>query len=181
MLSQDESEKDSSPPRIYCSIDQMKDIRAGKECEVGSKATWSVSSWIPGHGVRLLSGNNKNTYWKSCGTFPHLVNIQFRNETVISHVYIYVDYALDKCYTPSIISIRTGSNFDDLEEYKLIELVRRRYWIKIRIPDLLKINLLQIAVLKTNDDCDDCIIRLIKIHSPTSKFYRTYNILKLWR
>lgn len=48
MLSQDESERDSSPLRIYRAIDQMQDIRAGKEREVGSLATWSVSSWVPG-------------------------------------------------------------------------------------------------------------------------------------
>jgi len=131
--------------------------------------------------VRLLTGGNKNTYWKSCGTFPHLVNIQFRHKTVISHIYIYVNYTFDKCYTPSIISIRTGRNFNDMEEFKLIKLVRQRDWIKIKISEPLKINLLQIAVLKTNDDCNDCIIRLIKIHSPTPKFYRTKKILSLWK
>jgi len=46
-----------------------------------------------------------------------------------------------------------------MEEFKSIKLVRPCDWIKIKILKPLKINIIQIAVLKTNDDC---IIRLTK-------------------
>jgi anaphase-promoting complex subunit 10 len=62
------------------------------------------------------------TYWQSDGQLPHLVNIQFQRKTTISHIYIYSDYKLDESYTPSKISIRSGTHFNDLQEIEIIDL-----------------------------------------------------------
>lgn len=63
------------------------------------------------------------TYWQSDGQLPHLVNIQFQRKTMVSHIYIYTDYKLDESYTPSRISIRAGTHFNDLQEIEVIELI----------------------------------------------------------
>lgn len=63
-----------------------------------------------------------DTYWQSDGQLPHLVNIQFHRKTSISQIYIYTDYKLDESYTPSRISIRAGSHFNDLQELQIVDL-----------------------------------------------------------
>lgn len=63
-----------------------------------------------------------DTYWQSDGQLPHLVNIQFQRKTAINQIYIYTDYKLDESYTPSRISIRSGTHFNDLQEVEIIDL-----------------------------------------------------------
>lgn len=75
-----------------------------------------------GFGVERLRDNIIDTYWQSDGQLPHLVNVQFHRKTRISAVYLYADYKLDESYTPSRISLRTGSNFNDLQELQNQEL-----------------------------------------------------------
>ncbi|XP_060860115.1 anaphase-promoting complex subunit 10-like [Metopolophium dirhodum] len=159
---------------LFCleTIDPMRDVRAGLVREVGSLATWSVSSCKSGFGVNQLRDENIETYWQSCGQLPHLVNIQFRRKTIVSDIYMYVNHRLDESYTPNIISIRAGTNFNDLQEVELVELLEPYSWIRIKIKDIrnlsLKTHLLQIAVLKNHQNGNNCHIRLIKIHSPIS-------------
>ena len=57
------------------SLDLGKDVR-----EIGHLAVWSVTSAKPGNGVELLRDDNKDTYWQSDGTQPHLVDIQFQKK-----------------------------------------------------------------------------------------------------
>lgn len=63
-----------------------------------------------------------DTYWQSDGQLPHLVNIQFQRKTTVSDIYIYIDYKLDESYTPSRISIRIGTHFNDLQEIEVVPL-----------------------------------------------------------
>lgn len=56
-----------------------------------------------------------DTYWQSDGQLPHLVNVQFRKKTTVQDICIYTDYKLDESYTPSRISIRAGTHFNDLQ------------------------------------------------------------------
>ena len=41
--------------------------------------------------------------------------MQFRRKTTVSEVAIYTDYKLDESYTPTRISVRGGTNFNDLQ------------------------------------------------------------------
>ena len=77
--------------------------------------SWSVSSAFPGFGVEQLRDLSTDTYWQSDGQLPHLVNIQFRRKTTVSHVRVFTDFKLDESYTPSRISVRCGTNFNDLQ------------------------------------------------------------------
>ena len=90
--------------------------------EVGGAATWSLSSCKPGYGVQQLRDGCIDTYWQSDGQLPHLVNIQFRRKTTVQSVAVFTDFKLDESYTPTRISIRVGTNFNDLQEIEVVEL-----------------------------------------------------------
>lgn len=77
---------------------------------------------VVGFGVEQLRDNCMDTYWQSDGQLPHLVNIQFQRKTAVNQIYIYTDYKLDESYTPSRISVRSGTHFNDLQEVEIIDL-----------------------------------------------------------
>lgn len=54
--------------------------------EIGGLAAWSVTSAKPGNGVELLRDGNKETFWQSDGSQPHLVNIQFQRNVGMNHL-----------------------------------------------------------------------------------------------
>merc|ERR550517_1095896 len=107
------------------------DERLAHTREVGNQATWSLSSCKPGFGVEQLRDDSCDTYWQSDGQLPHLVNVQFRRKTTVSEVAIYTDYKLDESYTPTRISVRGGTNFNDLQEIEVVDLNEPAGWIVI--------------------------------------------------
>lgn len=94
-----------------------------------------------GFGIDQLRDDCMETYWQSDGQLPHLVNIQFQRKTMVSHIYIYTDYKLDESYTPSRISIRAGTHFNDLQEIEVIELIEPSGMINTVIYFLLQTHL----------------------------------------
>ncbi|KAG4073156.1 hypothetical protein HA402_002545 [Bradysia odoriphaga] len=150
--------------------DPVNEERAGIVREVGSQAVWSLSSCKPGFGVEQLRDNCMDTYWQSDGQLPHLVNIQFQRKTTINQIYIYTDYKLDESYTPSKISIRSGTHFNDLQEIEIVELNEPAGWVVIPIEDIreqpIRTFMIQIAVISNHQNGRDTHMRQIKIHSP---------------
>lgn len=88
-----------------------------------------------GFGVEQLRDNCMDSYWQSDGQLPHLVNVQFQRKTSVSQIYIYTDYKLDESYTPSRISIRSGTHFNDLQEIEIIDLVEPTGWCELEKED----------------------------------------------
>lgn len=112
-----------------------------------------------------------DTYWQSDGQLPHLVNIQFQRKTTISHIYIYTDYKLDESYTPSRISVRSGTHFNDLREIEMIDLSEPTGWVRVPVQGPqpgrpLRAFMVQIAVISNHQNGRDTHMRQIKIHSP---------------
>ncbi|XP_023028239.1 anaphase-promoting complex subunit 10 [Leptinotarsa decemlineata] len=151
-------------------VDPIKNERTGNVREVGSQAIWSLSSCKPGFGVDQLRDDRADTYWQSDGQLPHLVNIQFQKKTTISDIYIYTDYKLDESYTPSRISIRVGTHFNDIQEIEVIMLTEPSGWVHIPIKDIrdkpIRVFMIQIAVTSNHQNGRDTHMRQIKIHSP---------------
>ncbi|XP_023319594.1 anaphase-promoting complex subunit 10 [Eurytemora carolleeae] len=106
----------------------------------------------------------------SDGQLPHLVNIQFKRKTTIQDVALYTDFKLDESYTPTRISVRVGTNFNDLQEIEVIDISEPNGWIIIPLKDmndkLVRTFMLQIAVLQNHQQGRDTHMRQIKIHSP---------------
>ncbi|XP_034477308.1 anaphase-promoting complex subunit 10 [Drosophila innubila] len=163
---------DESPPKpaFANEEDPLAEERLGYVREVGAQAVWSLSSCKPGFGVERLRDNIMDTYWQSDGQLPHLVNIQFHKRTNISQIYIYTDYKLDESYTPSRISIRSGTNFNDLQELQVIDLTEPNGWVQIPIKDgnvkSLRTFMLQIAVISNHQNGRDTHMRQIRVHAP---------------
>jgi anaphase-promoting complex subunit 10 len=153
--------------------------------EVGDQAVWSLSTAKPGNGVDQLRDSSTETYWQSDGPQPHLVNIQFHKKMRIQEISIYTDYKLDESYTPSKISIRAGTNFHDLQQIKVEELVEPCGWITIsltqpttiadgvpeeeRALEPLRTYFIQLAVLANHQNGRDTHIRQIRVFAPRNR------------
>ncbi|XP_041012294.1 anaphase-promoting complex subunit 10-like [Juglans microcarpa x Juglans regia] len=100
--------------------------------EMGKKATWSVRSCNPAM-VSSLRDDNLKTYFRSDGTEPHLVNIQFQKKVKLQLVVLYLDFKLDESYTRSKISICAGDGFHNLKMIKTMELVKPTGWVYLSL------------------------------------------------
>jgi len=156
--------------KVQASPSEPLEDKSGTVREVGGAATWSLSSCKPGYGVHQLRDGCVDTYWQSDGQLPHLVNIQFRRKTTIQSVAVFTDYKLDESYTPTRISIRVGTNFNDLQEIEVVELQEPTGWVEIPLKDmnerLVRTFLLQIAVIQNHQQGRDTHLRQVKIFSP---------------
>ena len=101
--------------------------------ELGEEAVWSLSTAKVGFGISQLRDNSTETYWQSDGSQPHLVNIQFPKKVHATTLALYVDYRQDESYTPKKISLRAGTNYHDLAELEVFELVEPVGWIELPI------------------------------------------------
>ncbi|EAA00431.4 anaphase-promoting complex subunit 10 [Anopheles arabiensis] len=157
--------------KMGANVCPITEERSGTVREVGGQAVWSLSSCKPGFGVDQLRDNSMETYWQSDGQLPHLVNIQFHRKTTVSQIYIYSDYKLDESYTPSRISIRCGTHFNDLQEVEVVDLCEPSGWVCIPIKEyeemLMCTFMIQIAVISNHQNGRDTHMRQIRIHSPT--------------
>ncbi|KAL3879098.1 hypothetical protein ACJMK2_031411 [Sinanodonta woodiana] len=155
-------------------LDVFKEEKEGKLREVGHQAVWSLSSCKPGFGVEQLRDISYDTYWQSDGPQPHLINIQFRRKTTIKDVCLYTDYKADESYTPNRISIRAGTQFNDLVEIEQVELCEPVGWVCVNMKDVnekpIRTFMIQIAVLSNHQNGRDTHIRRIKIRSPIRDF-----------
>lgn len=118
---------------------QIRDLLENQSStELGDKAIWSLSSSKNGFGVEQIRDNNVNTYWQSSGPQPHLINIQFQKKVSIQKILLYSNYKLDESYTPAKILVRSGTNFHDLQDIKVIDLDEPQGWELIDLTDLSK-------------------------------------------
>jgi len=149
------------------------DERLAHTREVGNQATWSLSSCKPGFGVEQLRDDSHETYWQSDGQLPHLVNICFKRKTTVSAVAVYTDFRLDESYTPSKISVRCGTNFNDLQEIEVVELTEPSGWVVVPLKDLndrlVRSFMIQIAVTANHQQGRDTHLRQISVHSPVEE------------
>jgi anaphase-promoting complex subunit 10 len=138
--------------------------------EIGDQAVWSLSSAKPGFGVEQLRDDNLDTYWQSDGAQPHFINIQFNKRMNVEEICFYANFKLDESYTPSKISIRSGTTFHDLQEIKVVELEGPVDWVTVPLTQLngstLKTNLVQVAIISNHQNGRDTHIRQIKIYGP---------------
>ncbi|CAG8633281.1 11198_t:CDS:2, partial [Paraglomus brasilianum] len=160
-------------------IEKYKDSKASISYddlyEIGSLATWSLSSWKPGNDLENLRDDELGTYWQSDGSQPHLVNIQFPKKVFVSQISLQIDHKQDESYTPSKITVRAGTNFADLQDLRTMELSEPTGWIDIQLsPDLMKnrpigAHLFQICIKSNHQNGKDTRIRQIKVFAPKLK------------
>jgi anaphase-promoting complex subunit 10 len=149
-------------------LNQLKPQQSEKH-EIGEWAVWSLSSAKTGFGIQQLRDDDFNTYWQSDGDQPHFINIQFHKKMTIQEVAIQVSFKLDETYTPSEISIRSGTTFNDLMEIKKFVLNKSEGWVYIQLSDeeeCLRTNFLQIVILSMHLGGRDTHVRQVKVFGP---------------
>lgn len=176
----------SSPSPPVQAFDPTEEVEAPEVREIGDQAVWSLSTAKPGNGVEQLRDGDTDTYWQSDGPQPHLVNIQFHRKVRIQEVRIYTDFKQDESYTPSKISVKAGTNFQDLREVKVEELSEPAGWTSISLLQPvdtaggdasesteegvpLRTYFVQLAVLSNHQNGRDTHIRQIHVYAPRNQ------------
>lgn len=143
--------------------------------EIGSEATFTISSAKPGNGVEQLRDNNLESYWQSDGSFPHFINVQFLRRVAVSKVCIYLDYSADESYTPKKLCISSGTSIHDLMDIITVELNEPVGWVILPLQtndaedgvnEPLHTHFLQVKILSMHQNGRDSHVRQVKILGP---------------
>ncbi|KAI1471720.1 APC10-domain-containing protein [Daldinia caldariorum] len=101
--------------------------------EISNLASFTVSSYKPGCGVKELRDDDVNHYWQSDGPQPHRLNIHFIKRVEIRKLRLYLDYELDESYTPTKIQITAGFSPNMTIPYVMMEFNQPKGWADVPI------------------------------------------------
>ncbi|KAK9448202.1 anaphase-promoting complex, subunit 10-domain-containing protein [Limtongia smithiae] len=139
--------------------------------DIGSQATWKLSTWKPGFGVHALLSESTDLYWQSDAPQPHHVDMHFARRVEIAKIMLYLDYRRDESYAPHKIAVYAGSGYHDLHEVLTQDFNEPVGWMDVslahaRKDGYLKTFLLRLTVLQNHQGGKDTHIRGIRILSP---------------
>ncbi|KAI0974707.1 anaphase-promoting complex, subunit 10-domain-containing protein [Xylaria arbuscula] len=141
--------------------------------EISNLASFIVSSYKPGCGVKELRDDDVNQYWQSDGPQPHRLNIHFIKRVEIRALRLYLDYELDESYTPTKIQITAGTGPNLTIPFTTMELNTPKGWIDVPIagagggPDgnSLCCFFVRVIILENHQNGKDTHIRGIKVYA----------------
>ncbi|KAI1269416.1 anaphase-promoting complex, subunit 10-domain-containing protein [Xylariaceae sp. FL1019] len=141
--------------------------------EISNLASFTVSSYKPGCGVKELRDDDVNQYWQSDGPQPHRLNIHFIKRVEIRALRLFLDYELDESYTPTKIQITAGWGPNLTIPFTTMELSQPKGWIDIPIagagggPDgnSLCCFFVRVIILENHQNGKDTHIRGIKVYA----------------
>ncbi|KAJ1952877.1 Anaphase-promoting complex subunit 10 [Dipsacomyces acuminosporus] len=140
--------------------------------DISGQALWSVSSCKQGFGVACLYDRNVETFWQSDGEHPHHVSIQFHSRQRLHTVSVYLDIDKDESYTPCKIVLRAGTNQDDVQLIKDIDLATEpRGWHDINVSDVggsgsLQAHYLRLEFPLNYENGRDVRVRQVRVFGP---------------
>ncbi|KAI0880126.1 anaphase-promoting complex, subunit 10-domain-containing protein [Annulohypoxylon maeteangense] len=141
--------------------------------EISNLASFTVSSYKPGCGVKELRDDDVNQFWQSDGPQPHRLNIHFIKRVEIRVIRLYLDYELDESYTPTKIQITGGWGPSFTIPFTTMELNMPKGWIDVPVagagggPDgnSMCCWFVRIIVLENHQNGKDTHIRGIKVYA----------------
>ncbi|KAJ2967849.1 hypothetical protein NUW58_g10349 [Xylaria curta] len=141
--------------------------------EISNLASFTVSSYKPGCGVKELRDDDANQYWQSDGPQPHRLNIHFIKRVEIRALRLYLDYELDESYTPTKIQISAGTSPNLTIPFTTMELNMPKGWVDVPIagagggPDgnSLCCFFVRVIILENHQNGKDTHIRGIKVYA----------------
>lgn len=118
--------------------------------EIGNLASWTVSTAKPGNGVEQLRDEDTNLFWqfvfrfplvfrylifmgRSDGPQPHTINIHFAKRVFVKRIRMYLDFENDESYTPTRMSIFSGTGYQDLQEVTVMNFEQPSGWIDVNL------------------------------------------------
>ncbi|KAI5850137.1 anaphase-promoting complex, subunit 10-domain-containing protein [Tricharina praecox] len=138
--------------------------------EIGNLASWTVSTAKPGNGVEQLRDEDTTLFWQSDGPQPHHINIHFAKRVKVKRIRMYLDFENDESYTPTKMSVLSGTGFHDLIEVTKLDLERPTGWIEVRLDDVhedgeLRTFLIQVAIHANHQNGKDTHVRGLQIYA----------------
>ncbi|KAH8677604.1 anaphase-promoting complex, subunit 10-domain-containing protein [Xylariales sp. PMI_506] len=141
--------------------------------EISNLASFTVSSYKPGCGVKELRDDDINQFWQSDGPQPHRLNIHFIKRVEIRMLRLYLDYELDESYTPTKIQICAGFGPNLTVPFTTLELNMPKGWIDVPIagagggPDghSLCCWFIRVIVLENHQNGKDTHMRGVKVYA----------------
>ncbi|KAI1768887.1 anaphase-promoting complex, subunit 10-domain-containing protein [Hypoxylon sp. FL1150] len=141
--------------------------------EISNLASFTVSSYKPGSGVKELRDDDINQFWQSDGPQPHRLNIHFIKRVEIRVLRLYLDYELDESYTPTKIQIAAGFGPNMTIPFTTMELSAPKGWIDVPVAgagggadgDSLCCWFVRVVVLENHQNGKDTHVRGIKVYA----------------
>ncbi|KAI8888802.1 galactose-binding like protein [Backusella circina FSU 941] len=135
----DDSVKEERARDMYEESHPDKEQQQQGGREIGfQEANWSVSSHRPHWGPEKLRDNNPLTYWQSdCPDAKkyHIIDLTFRQATIIKQVSMFIDFYQDESYTPKTVVIRGGNSIRDLVDVLTFECPQTVGWVNADISE----------------------------------------------
>ncbi|KAJ9663813.1 hypothetical protein H2198_000573 [Neophaeococcomyces mojaviensis] len=85
--------------------------------EIGSLATWTLSSAKPGCALAQLRHPSPSYFWQSDGPQPHTLTLHFFKLVSIVKIRVYLDFKSDESYTPTKMRFFAGMSEGGLVEF----------------------------------------------------------------
>ncbi|KAI0385504.1 anaphase-promoting complex, subunit 10-domain-containing protein [Hypomontagnella monticulosa] len=141
--------------------------------EISNLASFTVSSYKPGCGVKELRDDDVNQFWQSDGPQPHRLNIHFIKRVEIRALRLYLDYELDESYTPTKIQITAGFSPNLTIPFITLELNMPKGWIDVPISgagggqdgNSLCCFFVRVVIMENHQNGKDTHLRGIKVYA----------------
>lgn len=141
--------------------------------EISNLASFTVSSYKPGCGVKELRDDDAHLFWQSDGPQPHRLNIHFIKRVEIRALRLYLDYELDESYTPTKIQITAGFGPNLTIPFTTMELAMPKGWIDVPIAgagggadgNSLCCWFVRVIILENHQNGKDTHLRGIKVYA----------------
>ncbi|KAI2615098.1 anaphase-promoting complex, subunit 10-domain-containing protein [Hypoxylon sp. NC1633] len=141
--------------------------------EISNLASFTVSSYKPGCGVKELLSDDIHQFWQSDGPQPHRLNIHFIKRVEIRKLRLYLDYELDESYTPTKIQITAGFSPNQTIPFTVMEMTSPQGWIDVPIEgagggadgNSLACWFVRVIVLENHQNGKDTHIRGVKVYA----------------
>ncbi|KAI0484342.1 anaphase-promoting complex, subunit 10-domain-containing protein [Xylariaceae sp. FL0804] len=141
--------------------------------EISNLASFTVSSYKPGCGVKELRDDDPNQFWQSDGPQPHRLNIHFIKRVEIRALRLFLDYELDESYTPTKLQITAGFGPNQTIPFTTMELNMPKGWIDVPVAGAgggadghsLCCWFVRVIILENHQNGKDTHIRGVKVYA----------------
>jgi anaphase-promoting complex subunit 10 len=115
---------------------------------------------------------------RSDGPQPHLLNIHFAKRVFVSALRLYLDFENDESYTPTKLSLLSGTGYHDLQEFAELSFEQPKGWITVdlsgvRHDGVLRTMLLQVCVRENHQNGKDTHVRGLQIFARDENTWRS--------
>ncbi|CUS08417.1 unnamed protein product [Tuber aestivum] len=148
--------------------------------EIGNLASWTVSTAKPGNGVEQLRDEDTNLFWQSDGPQPHTINIHFAKRVFVKKISMYLDFENDESYTPTRMSVFSGTGYHDLQEVTTMNFEQPSGWIDVPLDGVheeyvgqLRTFLIQVCIHANHQNGKDTHVRGLRIYSAEPRSFNS--------